>query len=92
MYCAWAKVETTDFHEKYKIMRNKEANSTITHILPATCQLPFRVQRLLYAPPVLPTLCIYVFCMNLTVNKDYFSKQPNWLVFLTEMRCVYHEL
>jgi hypothetical protein len=32
-YCAWDEVETTDFHEEYKIMRNMEANPTVTHIL-----------------------------------------------------------
>ena len=32
---------------------------------------------------VLPTQCIYVFCVDLRTNSDY------WLVFITETECVY---
>jgi len=46
--------------------------------------LTFKVRWLLYTPPgltfkkkfyVLPTQCIYVFCMDLITNSDYFSTQ-----------------
>jgi len=33
---------------------------------------------------VLPTQCIYVFCMDLRTNSDYFSI----LVFITETECI----
>jgi hypothetical protein len=33
---------------------------------------------------VLPTQCIYVFCVDLRTNSDYFSYNINWLVFITE--------
>jgi hypothetical protein len=44
---------------------------------------PFRPQWLLYIPPrfnikkfyVLLTQCIYVFCVDLTTNSDYFTVQ-----------------
>ena len=37
---------------------------------------------------VLPTQCIYVFCMDLRTNSYYFPISINWLVFITE-ECVY---
>ena len=37
---------------------------------------------------VLPTHCIYVFCVDLRTNSDYFPIQ-HWLVFITETECVY---
>jgi hypothetical protein len=38
---------------------------------------------------VLPTDCIYVFCVDLRTNSDYFTVQIDWLVFITETECVY---
>jgi len=35
---------------------------------------------------VLPTQCIYVFCVDLRTNSEYFPVQ---LVFITETECVY---
>jgi hypothetical protein len=32
--------------------------------------------------------CIYVFCVDLRTNSDYFPLQ-HWLVFVTKMECVY---
>ena len=37
---------------------------------------------------VLPTQCIYVFCVDLRTNSDYFLYSINWLVFITEMECL----
>ena len=34
---------------------------------------------------VLPTRCIYVFCVDLRTNNDYFPIGINWLVFVTEI-------
>jgi len=36
---------------------------------------------------VLPTQCIYVFCVDLRTNSDYFPIQ-HWLVFITETECL----
>jgi hypothetical protein len=36
---------------------------------------------------VLPTQCIYVFCVDLRTNSDYFSIQ--WSVFITKTDSVY---
>jgi hypothetical protein len=40
---------------------------------------PFKAEWQLYVPPALPAsncaFCIYVSCMNLDVNSDYFLKQ-----------------
>jgi len=41
---------------------------------------------------VLPTQCIYVFCVDLRTNSDYFPiyvSRSNWLVFIMEKECVY---
>ena len=38
---------------------------------------------------VLPTQDIYVFCVDLRTNSDYFPLNLNWLVFLIETECVY---
>ena len=38
---------------------------------------------------VLPTQCIYVFCVDLRTNSDYFLYNIKWLVFITEAECVY---
>ena len=38
---------------------------------------------------VLPTQCIYVFCVDLRTNSHYFPIQHNWLVCITETVCVY---
>ena len=38
---------------------------------------------------VLPTQCIYVFCVDLRTNSDYFPYRINWLVCITETECVY---
>ena len=38
---------------------------------------------------VLPTQCIYVFCVDLRTNSHYFPYNINWLVFITETQCVY---
>ena len=41
---------------------------------------------------VLPTQCVYVFCVDLRTNSDYFTVQhwlTGWLVFITETECVY---
>ena len=46
---------------------------------------------------VLPTQCIYVFCVDLRTNSDYFTEQTaiislysiDCLVFITETKCVY---
>jgi hypothetical protein len=40
----------------------------------------------------LATLNIYVLIMILTINTNYFPKQHNWLVFITDMRCVLCEV
>ena len=38
---------------------------------------------------VLPTQCIYVFCVDLRTNSDYFSLYNiNCLVFITETECL----
>jgi hypothetical protein len=37
---------------------------------------------------ILPTQCIYVFCVDLRTNSDYFPVQHR-LVFITETECVY---
>jgi hypothetical protein len=57
MYCAWDEVETPDFHEKYKIMRNMEANPTVTHILLANeLNMPVTLYSIVITIlPVLPT-------------------------------------
>ena len=36
---------------------------------------------------VLLTQCIYVFCVDLKTNSDYFPIQ-HWLVFITETECL----
>jgi len=36
-----------------------------------------------------PHSCIYVFCVDLRTNSNYFLFNINWLVFITEMQCVY---
>ena len=36
---------------------------------------------------VQPTQCIYVFCVDLRTNSDYFPIQ-HWLVFIIEMECL----
>jgi len=41
---------------------------------------------------VLPTQCIYVFCVDLRTNSDYFpisTYSINWLVCITEIQSVY---
>jgi hypothetical protein len=38
---------------------------------------------------VLPTQCIYVFCVDLRTNSDYLPYSINWLVFIAETACVY---
>ena len=38
---------------------------------------------------VLPTQCIYVFCVDLRTNKDFSLYSINWLVFITETECAY---
>jgi hypothetical protein len=51
----------------------------------------------LYVPPSLtftnstfcPHSCIYVFCVDLRTNSDYVLYSINWLVFITELECVY---
>jgi hypothetical protein len=80
--CAWDEVETIAFHEKHKIMRNVEANPTITHILLANeVNMPVTLSSTVittcttcFKDCILPTEHMYVFCMILTANKDYFSK------------------
>jgi hypothetical protein len=48
---------------------------------PALLDLPFKAQLLLYNQfniqqfSVLPTQCIYVFCVDLRTNSDYFPIQ-----------------
>jgi len=37
---------------------------------------------------VLPTQCIYVFCVDLRTNSDYFPIQHCLLVFITETECL----
>ena len=37
---------------------------------------------------VLPTLCIYVFCVGLRTNSDYFPININRLIFVTEKECL----
>ena len=37
----------------------------------------------------MPTQCIYVFCVDLRTNSDYFLYIINWLVWITETECVY---
>jgi hypothetical protein len=44
----------------------------------------FAIQKLY----VLSTQCIYVFCVDLRTNSDYFRIQ-HWLVSITETQCVY---
>ena len=44
-----------------------------------TCTTGFNIQK----PCVLPTQCIYVFCVDLRTNS------VNWLVCITERECVY---
>jgi len=41
---------------------------------------------------VLPTQCVYVFCVDLRTNSDYFTVNINWLVCITETECVYCEV
>jgi hypothetical protein len=36
-----------------------------------------------------PHSCIYVFCVDLRTNSDNSLYSINWLVFITEMECVY---
>ena len=38
---------------------------------------------------VLPTQCIYVFCVDLRTNTDFSPYNINCLVFITETQCVY---
>ena len=38
---------------------------------------------------LLPTQCIYVFCVDLRKDSHYFLYNINWLVFITQMQCVY---
>ena len=38
---------------------------------------------------VLPTRCIYVFCVDLSTNSDYFPIQHLVTAFITETDCVY---
>ena len=38
---------------------------------------------------VLPTQCIYVFCVDLRTNSDISIYRINWLVCITETECVY---
>ena len=37
----------------------------------------------------LPTQCIYVFCVDLRTNSDYFPIQPSLTGFVKETECVY---
>jgi len=37
---------------------------------------------------VLPTDCIYVFLMNVTINSDYYPKH-NWLVFTRDVEMLF---
>ena len=37
---------------------------------------------------ILPTECIYVFRMILTLKSDYFLNTVNWLVFVMGRQCV----
>jgi len=41
---------------------------------------------------VLPTHCIYVFCVHLSTNDDYFSLQHNLFVFIIEAENIYWKL
>jgi hypothetical protein len=38
---------------------------------------------------VLPTQCIYVFCVDLRTNSDISLYSIDWLVFITETECLY---
>ena len=38
---------------------------------------------------ILPTHCVYVFCVDLRTNSDYFTVQHWLVVFMTETECVY---
>jgi hypothetical protein len=38
------------------------------------------------------TVCVYVFCLILTVNGDYFPEHINCIVFAVVMDCVPHEI
>jgi len=38
---------------------------------------------------VLPTQCIFVFCVDLRTNSHYFPYNINWLLFITNTQCVY---
>ena len=38
---------------------------------------------------VLPTQCVYVFCVDLRTNSHYFPVKINWLVCITKTECVY---
>ena len=44
----------------------------------------FNIQQLY----VLPTQCIYVFCVDLKTNSHYFPININWLVCITETECL----
>jgi hypothetical protein len=41
---------------------------------------------------IFPAQCIYVFCMILTVNIDYFPNSNNRLAFLMQMHSAYCEV
>jgi hypothetical protein len=45
----------------------------------------FNIQQLY----VLPTQCIYVFCVDLRTNSDYFPTQHQLTGFITQTQCVY---
>ena len=44
----------------------------------------FNIQQL----HVLPTQCIYVFCVDLRTNSDCFTIQHYWLIFITQTECL----
>jgi len=59
---------------------------TLTLQIPVVtiCTTSFNIQKFC----ILPTQCIYVPCVDLRINSDYFLIQ-HWLVCITEMECVY---
>ena len=76
---------TTDFFDRkprkrYSVSCFKTLSSVVT-----ICTTRFNIQKC----HVLPTQCIYVFCVDLRTNSDYFPIQHYLVGFITETECVY---
>jgi hypothetical protein len=59
---------------------------TLNPLKPSCCM---HTRFNIYKFYVLPTQCIYVFCVDLRTNSDYSLYSINWMVFITEMERVY---